>query len=201
MSVFAQYVPYKFAHGTWDERRDEVRATGAQFARPLLLEHRQRRDRRAGAGSAGHRAEGRPHRRTHLSGRVPAALHVGQPALGAHADAGRLSVRSVHAPRRQRDRHQRAQCGHGGAEGHRARFSFFRRRALCYAPPYMSAATSLGKIPALKRGIRFRDLVLFYVVIGLSVCAGPQPPRPRGPAFWWFGLPRSAASFFPWPRA
>lgn len=25
MSVFAQYVPYKFAHGTWDERRDEVR--------------------------------------------------------------------------------------------------------------------------------------------------------------------------------
>jgi phytoene dehydrogenase-like protein len=26
MSVFAQYVPYKFAHGTWDERRDEVRA-------------------------------------------------------------------------------------------------------------------------------------------------------------------------------
>jgi phytoene dehydrogenase-like protein len=26
MSVFAQYVPYKFAHGSWDERRDEVRA-------------------------------------------------------------------------------------------------------------------------------------------------------------------------------
>jgi len=26
MSVFAQYVPYKFANGTWDERRDEVRA-------------------------------------------------------------------------------------------------------------------------------------------------------------------------------
>ena len=25
MSVFAQYVPYKFAHGSWDERRDEVR--------------------------------------------------------------------------------------------------------------------------------------------------------------------------------
>jgi phytoene dehydrogenase-like protein len=25
MSVFAQYVPYKFAHGTWDSRRDEVR--------------------------------------------------------------------------------------------------------------------------------------------------------------------------------
>ena len=26
MSVFAQYVPYKFTRGTWDERRDEVRA-------------------------------------------------------------------------------------------------------------------------------------------------------------------------------
>ena len=26
MSVFAQYVPYKFADGTWDQRRDEVRA-------------------------------------------------------------------------------------------------------------------------------------------------------------------------------
>ncbi len=25
MSVFAQYVPYRFARGTWDERRDEVR--------------------------------------------------------------------------------------------------------------------------------------------------------------------------------
>jgi phytoene dehydrogenase-like protein len=25
MSVFAQYAPYKFAHGTWDQRRDEVR--------------------------------------------------------------------------------------------------------------------------------------------------------------------------------
>ncbi len=25
MSVFAQYVPFKFAHGSWDERRDEVR--------------------------------------------------------------------------------------------------------------------------------------------------------------------------------
>jgi phytoene dehydrogenase-like protein len=25
MSVFAQYVPYRFAHGTWEDRRDEVR--------------------------------------------------------------------------------------------------------------------------------------------------------------------------------
>jgi phytoene dehydrogenase-like protein len=26
MSVFAQYVPYAFSHGTWDTRREEVRA-------------------------------------------------------------------------------------------------------------------------------------------------------------------------------
>jgi phytoene dehydrogenase-like protein len=25
MSVFAQYVPYRFAHGTWDGRREEVK--------------------------------------------------------------------------------------------------------------------------------------------------------------------------------
>jgi glutamate:GABA antiporter len=34
---------------------------------------------------------------------------------------------------------------------------------LCYPPPYMPGS------PTLKRGIRFRDLVLFYVVSGLSV--------------------------------
>ena len=34
---------------------------------------------------------------------------------------------------------------------------------LCYAAPYMASS------PALKRGIRFRDLVLFYVVVVLSV--------------------------------
>jgi phytoene dehydrogenase-like protein len=26
MSVFAQYVPYRFENGTWDDRRDKVRA-------------------------------------------------------------------------------------------------------------------------------------------------------------------------------
>jgi amino acid transporter len=44
-----------------------------------------------------------------------------------------------------------------------ARFRFSARARLCYAAPYMAEA------PALKRGIRFRDLVLFYVVSGLSV--------------------------------
>jgi phytoene dehydrogenase-like protein len=30
MSIFAQYVPYKFAQGTWDERREEVRRLALQ---------------------------------------------------------------------------------------------------------------------------------------------------------------------------
>ncbi|MGD0629561.1 MAG: NAD(P)/FAD-dependent oxidoreductase [Terracidiphilus sp.] len=33
MSVFAQYVPYKFAQGSWDERRDEVRALAIKSLR------------------------------------------------------------------------------------------------------------------------------------------------------------------------
>jgi phytoene dehydrogenase-like protein len=33
MSVFAQYVPYKFARGTWDERREEVRALAMKSLR------------------------------------------------------------------------------------------------------------------------------------------------------------------------
>src|SRR5579859_6601193 len=36
-------------------------------------------------------------------------------------------------------------------------------KRLCYAPTHMGAA------PALKRGIRFRDLALFYVVVALNV--------------------------------
>ena len=44
-----------------------------------------------------------------------------------------------------------------------SKFCLFRSTRLWYAAPYMSA------VPALKRGIRFRDLVLFYVVSGLSV--------------------------------
>ena len=43
------------------------------------------------------------------------------------------------------------------------RFSFCCPRWFCYAAPYMADH------PALKRGIRFRDLVLFYVVVVLSV--------------------------------
>ncbi len=38
-----------------------------------------------------------------------------------------------------------------------------------YAPTHMSQSAATKGVPALKRGIRFRDLALFYVVSGLSV--------------------------------
>lgn len=40
---------------------------------------------------------------------------------------------------------------------------FLSPAPLCYPPPYMPAS------PALKRGIKFRDLVLFYIVVVLSI--------------------------------
>ena len=36
MSVFAQYVPYKFAQGTWDERREEVRSLAMKSLRRFI---------------------------------------------------------------------------------------------------------------------------------------------------------------------
>lgn len=36
MSVFAQYVPYTFAEGTWDTRRDEVRRLGVESIRRFV---------------------------------------------------------------------------------------------------------------------------------------------------------------------
>ena len=37
MAVFAQYVPYKFADGTWDERREEVQRAGDRVDWAVLL--------------------------------------------------------------------------------------------------------------------------------------------------------------------
>ena len=156
MSVFAQYVPYKFAHGTWDERRDEVRRLALNSLARFCSQHRHRRHRRPGARPARHRAESRPHRRPHLSGRMPAALYVGQPPHRAHPHARRLSLRSLHPSRRLRHRHQRPQRRHGSPCRHRQKLAsqdlVSLPCALCYPPPYMPSA------PALKRGLRFRDL-------------------------------------------
>ena len=81
MSVFAQYVPYTFARGTWDERREEVRRLAlsslARFCSNIG-------SARCGGASmrrcwaAGHREEGGADGRTHLSGRMPAGVHVGR---------------------------------------------------------------------------------------------------------------------------
>src|SRR5579871_6329102 len=55
------------------------------------------------------------------------------------------------------------------------------RRRLCYA------ATHMAQSPALKRGIRFRDLVPFYVVVVLSI-RWTAPAAAAGPSIFlvWF---------------
>src|SRR5579863_4068643 len=66
------------------------------------------------------------------------------------------------SPGRQGKPKTAGECSGGAHCAERAsRFSLGAR--LCYSPTHMSSP------PALKRGIRFRDLVLFYVVSGMSV--------------------------------
>ena len=80
MSAFCQYVPYRLAEGTWDERRDEiadrVETSIERFApgfRDLVVD-------REALAPPDVETQDRPHRRPHLPGRVPARAHVGPPA-------------------------------------------------------------------------------------------------------------------------
>jgi phytoene dehydrogenase-like protein len=79
MSVFAQPVPYDFAHGDWDSRRDEV-AQVARLDRSVYQQHSWGSAPHGGDGTTRHRAQNRTDRRAHLPGRVPARIHVGQEA-------------------------------------------------------------------------------------------------------------------------
>ena len=79
-------------------------ATRAQIAGALLFEYRRRGNRCAGAWPARYRAKSWAHRRPYIPGRVLASVYVVETAFGAHAYAGRLLVRSLHASGRQRDR-------------------------------------------------------------------------------------------------
>ena len=158
MSVFAQYVPYKFAQGTWDDRRDEVRSWPSIRWRASAPTSTRCRDRCAGAGAAGHRTESRPHRRPHLSGRMPAA----------YMWANRLSARTpMHGV------YLCGACTHPGGSviginGRNAAMAVLKDlKNLALLP--LAGSAMLRRTwpitPALKRGIRFRDLALFYVVV------------------------------------
>src|SRR6185312_10678271 len=63
MSVFAQYVPYRLANGSWEKRRSQ--AACARIYRPFLHEHSRRSESGGSDGSARHRTKswinGRPH--------------------------------------------------------------------------------------------------------------------------------------------
>src|SRR5208282_576437 len=96
-------------------------------------------------------------------------------AFGAHAHAGRVFVRSMHASGRQRDRHQWAKCRDGGSQRHCLASQSWstngRTKIFCV---HMSAK------PALKRELGLRDLTLFAIVcitsarwIPIAAHAGP----------------------------
>jgi len=89
LSAFCQYVPYEFAEGTWDQRRDDVGVDG-----PPDLEARI-------GLSGGHIVHGEC---------LPAHI-VGGPAALSRRSRGRLPVRRRNASRRQRDSGQRPQRG------------------------------------------------------------------------------------------
>ena len=91
MSVFAQYVPYDLADGTWDARRDEIAdAAFAEVARfaPDVFDCVVEREV---LGAARRRGPHRAHRRPHLPGRLPARPDVGPP-LRARAPPSRAST-------------------------------------------------------------------------------------------------------------
>ncbi len=117
MSVFAQYVPYRFAQGTWDERREEVKRLAmkslarfcsnldtavidAQVLGPPDIEERV-------GLTGGHIFQGECLPPYMWSKRLTARTPM----------QGGVSVRSVHASRGKRDWDQWAECGDGGAAG------------------------------------------------------------------------------------
>src|ERR1700732_3184560 len=85
---------------------------------------------------------------------MPAAIHVEQSPERAHSHAGPVSLRSVHAPRRQRVRKQRPQRSDGRSG----------RSQQMKATEIQESTT-----PALKRELGLLDLTLFYVASTLSV--------------------------------
>ncbi len=114
MSVFAQYVPHTFARGDWALAPRRRQSAGRQIAIALHRKFPGCDPRYRGAWTAGYREESGAHRRAHLPGRMPAALHVEQPPRSCHADDRRLSVWRLHPPRRQRDRHEWPKRGDEG---------------------------------------------------------------------------------------
>ena len=105
MSVFAQYVPYKFASGSWEERRSETKALALRSIGRFCSNLQDAVVDAQVLGPPDIVAKGRPDRRTYLPGRVPSCLHVEQASHRENSDEGRLSVRRVYSPRRKRDRH------------------------------------------------------------------------------------------------
>ena len=115
LSVFGQYAPYELAHGTWDERRDEV---ARQFISLIERFAPGFEDR-----LVAHEVLGPPdiEQRIGLTGgnifqgEVTPDQMWEQPPRAAHADRRLLLLRRGDASGRQRHRPQRPQRRAGGA--------------------------------------------------------------------------------------
>ena len=114
LSVFAQYVPHRFARGDWSSRRKEVgERVVASIARFTSNFPDAIIDLEV-LGPPGHRITRRSHGRPHFPGRHPPCAHVGEAAHGAHADGWRVALRRGDAPWRKRDGREWPQRGDGG---------------------------------------------------------------------------------------
>ena len=117
LSVFAQYVPHRFARGDWNSRRKEVGervvASIARFTSNLpdaIIDLEV-------LGPPDIESARRPHGRPHFPGRHSPRAHVGETAHGAHANGGRVALRRGDAPGRKRHGGERPQRGDGAAAG------------------------------------------------------------------------------------
>ncbi len=105
MSMFTQYVPYQFAHGSWDSHREQAKRLAsmpwAVFAAIYRSGHRCR-----STWAAGHREKGWLDGRPYFPWRVSAFFSLEQPITDAHADERRLSMRCWNTSGRKRDCYQ-----------------------------------------------------------------------------------------------
>ena len=118
LSVFGQYAPYELAHGTWDERRDEVARQFIGLIERFAPGFEDRLERLRGA-----RPAATSRQRIGLTGGNIFQGEVTPDQMWEHRltprtpVAGLLPLRRGDAPGRQRDRAQRPQRRAGGAGG------------------------------------------------------------------------------------
>ncbi len=139
LTVFSQYVPHRFAEGSWDSRREEVGDVVVASIARFVSNFPEAIVARTVLGPPDVRAKGGAHGGAHLPGGDPAAVYVGPTIERANAHARRLSVWSSHLPRRERHGDQRPHGRLRGAPGDR--LTVVRHQCMAMAR-LMSSGTS-----------------------------------------------------------